>query len=298
MLTMNSDISIVICTYNKFKAFQKTIKAIQEFHWKNFELIIVNNNSTDETGKYCSSLADFFANSEVSLTYIFEPQMGLSKARNAALNGTLSKWLILLDDDCIPESQFLQAYRRLITKYPQCKLAGGPIRVRWSEEGKPSWLPSDFEWIYGAIENETSGDKTIRFLRKNETVNGGNFLVHRETLLSLKGFNENLGHVGEKEGGNEEHFIVQTLKKKFPDGLFWVPDAVVVHHFPLERLNLRYAEERSKTAGYDRAKSDLYQKRYIQIFLRVVWYIIKIPRTNSSICASYYRGYINFFIRK
>ena len=291
---MSRDICLIICTHNKISILRKTISLILEYRWLDFGLMVVDNASSDGTREYCQSL-DISSNFGINFEFVMEPRLGLSRARNTAAERADSKWLVYLDDDCFPCESFLGAYKELVKLVPDVVVAGGPILVRWPESGRPSWLPREFEWVYGKIEHENCNG--ICKLGRSYGVNGGNFLVQRMMLHQAGGFQEHLGHIGMNSGGNEEHFLIDRLRKSYPEKAFWVSDAVVIHHFPLDRLTLNYACQRSKAAGLDRAKADWLAKKYLLFFLRTTYYLFRCCLQRDGVRRFHYIGYLSIFSR-
>ena len=90
-------LSVVICTYNRSDILTICLQSIAEFYPKTFaiEVIVVNNNSIDDTS---TTLSDF-SNTYAWLSIIDESQQGLSHARNAGYQSAKHDWVLYLDDD-------------------------------------------------------------------------------------------------------------------------------------------------------------------------------------------------------
>jgi glycosyltransferase involved in cell wall biosynthesis len=100
-------ISAVICTYNRAERLRETLDGLgrmsvpPEVKW---ELIVVDNNSTDNTR---SVVEEFVQTSGLSVDYLFEPRQGKSHALNLAIKKSKGDIVAFLDDDVIPAEDWL-----------------------------------------------------------------------------------------------------------------------------------------------------------------------------------------------
>jgi len=99
------NISVIICTYNRSNSLADTLLCLtkQTYESENWELIVVDNNSNDNTKEIISELSKQLPN----LTYKFEPQQGLSYARNLGINSAKGEIIAFTDDDVLPEKDWL-----------------------------------------------------------------------------------------------------------------------------------------------------------------------------------------------
>ncbi len=90
---MNSNplVSVIIPTFNRLELLKRAILSVQEQTYKNIELIVVDDASTDSTSQYLND------NSITSFT--FNKNMGVSYARNFAANKSNGQYLAFLDSD-------------------------------------------------------------------------------------------------------------------------------------------------------------------------------------------------------
>mgnify|MGYP003292324368 CR=1 FL=1 len=78
-------LSVIVCTYNREKYLYNLLRSIAEndFPEKLYEIILVNNNSTDNTENECIRFQNDFPN--VDFRYVEEKNQGLSFARNKGI---------------------------------------------------------------------------------------------------------------------------------------------------------------------------------------------------------------------
>ncbi|WP_195929946.1 glycosyltransferase family 2 protein [Clostridium sp. 1001270J_160509_D11] len=105
-------ISVVIPVYNKEMYLDKTLKCILNQSYKNFEVIIVNDGSTDNTKKICDEYAK--KDSRISVYHI--ENGGVSNARNTGLKYATGEYIQFIDaDDCINKDVF-KTYIEILEK--------------------------------------------------------------------------------------------------------------------------------------------------------------------------------------
>ncbi len=84
-------VSVIIPTYNRLEKLKRAVDSILEQTYKDFELIIVDDGSTDKTKEY-------FENFD-AVKYIYQENKGVSSARNTGIKASEGEWLSFLDSD-------------------------------------------------------------------------------------------------------------------------------------------------------------------------------------------------------
>src|SRR5271168_746976 len=101
-------ISVLVCTYNRAQMLGRTIDSVvaqtlpESLGW---ELIIVDNNSSDQTRQV---IEDFRLRYPERIRYLFEPQQGISHARNAGIRESRGEILAFIDDDETADTGWLR----------------------------------------------------------------------------------------------------------------------------------------------------------------------------------------------
>lgn len=231
-------ISIVICTYNRANVARNAIDSVleQEFPADLYELLIVDNASTDNTRdmveKYCHSFPN--------VRYLLEANVGLSHARNRGWQESQGEYVGYLDDDCKATQEWLaRACEIAKTVHPDA--FGGPYYAFY-DVSKPEW----FKDAYGShVQGMVS-----RSLDDQEYLNGGNMFIRRDVLMELGGFQSDLGMQGKKIAYGEETYFFNQLRLKRKDVVLYYDPALFVHHLVrTEKLALRNAPKRFFLAG-------------------------------------------------
>ena len=89
------DITVVIPVYNVEKYLKKCVDSVLHQTYKNYEIILVDDGSTDSSGIICDELAKKNSNIKV----IHQENMGLGGARNAGIKNCDTEYIVFLDSD-------------------------------------------------------------------------------------------------------------------------------------------------------------------------------------------------------
>lgn len=124
-------ISVVIPLYNKEAHIAKTLDSVLNQTYQNFEIIVVDDGSTDNS----SLIAKSFADSRIRI--ISQPNGGVSAARNRGTSEAIGEYIAFLDADDLWLPSYLETQIKLLAKYPNCDVFATNYIFRDSE-GKTS----------------------------------------------------------------------------------------------------------------------------------------------------------------
>ncbi|MCU7212133.1 glycosyltransferase family 2 protein [Turicibacter sanguinis] len=106
-----SKISIIVPIYNVEKYLSKCVDSILNQSFKDFELILVNDGSTDESGKIC----DAYSLKDKRIKVIHQSNKGVGSARNVGINCAIGEYIAFIDpDDYIHENMYEILYKASI----------------------------------------------------------------------------------------------------------------------------------------------------------------------------------------
>jgi glucosyl-dolichyl phosphate glucuronosyltransferase len=263
-------LSVVICTYNRSDRLVLALEALtrQTLPQQSFEVLVVDNRSTDNTAAVCQQFQDKFSN----FHYLFEPVQGLSKARNTGWKETQGLYVAYLDDDAIPCKLWAESIMSSFEEvHPQPVSVGGPIYPLW-EIPKPEWITPIMETLFTILD----GGNTPRWFQENEYPWGANVVYRRDALENAGGFSEQLGRKGQNLLSGEEWLLNTALTAK-GEKFYYSPQASVQHWVPKERINPEWLVQRSYWQGFSVAlldniagKSSYYQR------LSSAWNLLKL----------------------
>ena len=193
-------ISVVVCTFNRSDLLYDALRSLAEQTTDNdrYEVIIIDNNSTDNT----EIVSKDFTDSQDNFRYIKEVNQGLSCARNRGYEEARGSYVAYMDDDAKADKDWLVHANAVIeSKAPH--IFGGP-HYPFFLNHKPEWFKDDFE---------TNSLGKSRFLKEGEFLNGTNIFFEKSTLLELGGFDPHLGMSGNQIGYGEESALVLKARK-------------------------------------------------------------------------------------
>lgn len=132
-------ISVVVCTYSRAESLGRMLDSLRqmrvppELEW---ELIVVDNNSTDNTR---AVVEEFAQTSSLDVHYVFEPKQGLSNARNTGIANARGEIIAFTDDDVRVSPEWLAEIVRTFKEF-DCMGVGGKSIPMWDGAEKPAWL--------------------------------------------------------------------------------------------------------------------------------------------------------------
>jgi glucosyl-dolichyl phosphate glucuronosyltransferase len=239
---MTPTVSAIICTRNRVADLSDAIESItrQEVEPGFLEIIVVDNASSDSTREYVSTLSS----RNTTITYLFEPVLGLSRARNAGVQTAKGQYLAFLDDDAVAEAGWL-------TQIPIAFQAGGPklgclagkVNAIWSAR-QPPWL---HDALLGYIGVVNYASEPI-WLERNQVAFGCNAAYAREALLQVGGFSQTLGRKGTSLLSNEE-ILLQRHLERLGYRTYYDPLMAVGHKVSSERLSKSWFRRRAYWQG-------------------------------------------------
>jgi glucosyl-dolichyl phosphate glucuronosyltransferase len=227
-------ITVGICTWNRARLLDLTLGRMISMRVPggvSWELLVVNNNSTDDTEKVLKSYKD-----RLPLRTLFEATPGKSYALNRAVDEARGDLIIWTDDDVLVDSDWLAAYATAVDRWPTASFFGGPIEPCFDGE-PPGWLRQVFPKVAVAFAALNLGKEPCELTHKGLPF-GANLAirteVQRRSLYDL--------HLGPRPNSSmrgEETAMLQAIVR---DGLSgrWVPDARVEHFIPRARQTKLY----------------------------------------------------------
>jgi len=229
-------ITVAICTWNRCESLRQTLQEMCSLEIPagvEWELIVVDNNSTDDTRQVVESFT-----ARLPVRYVFEPNQGLSYARNRAVSEAKGEYILWTDDDVLVSHNWLEAYMCAFQRYPDGAFFGGPVEA-WFEGQPPEWLVRTLHAVGSAYALRNLGrDERELGGRSDDFPYGANYALSMRWQKRYQ-YDVALGVKGNARVLGEETDLLQQIVRDAGKG-YWVPDAVVRHWIPKHRQTTGY----------------------------------------------------------
>src|SRR5438132_3797555 len=229
------DITAIVCTYNRSAMLGESLSRIltQRGEGLRYEVIVVDNNSTDDTREVIERIA---ASSRCAVRYLCECQQGVSHARNAGIAASRAPVLAFFDDDVLVADNWLSEIKRTLDAHSDIDYVGGKVLPRWAGE-PPAWLVAE-NWA--PIAAQDYGDAPfVLDASTNVGLISANLAIRRRALDEVGWFRPELQRVRDGIGSMEDHELIERLARAGKRGLY-APQIVVWADVPLARMSRGY----------------------------------------------------------
>lgn len=177
-------VSVIIPVWNDPDRLRICLEALerQTLDKDRFEVIVVDNGSTDHTPDVARGFA--------GVTVLCEPKVGSYAARNTGLKHARGALIAFTDADCIPEPEWLEAGLRMFSSNPDIGQIAGHVHL-FSSGNDISRACMNYQQVF-TLNQESD-------MRRTGSVSTANWMSPKQVFTTLGGFNESL-----KSGGDFE----------------------------------------------------------------------------------------------
>ena len=230
---------MVVCTYNHARLLPGVFDALrrQTVAESLFEIIVVDNNSTDDTRAVVAALG----RDRGGVRYQFEPAQGIAHARNCGWRHARGRYVAYLDDDCRPPKAWLATAVDIAERLTPMVI-GGPYHTVF-DGPRPRWAGDTFNSFVPLREPHFLGHDECAALV------GGNVFVRRDVFDAVGGFDPRLGHVGTTPAYGEETAMFAKIHARYPRSVYYDPRLYVDHVVRPDKLTLWYGVRSAFGAG-------------------------------------------------
>jgi glycosyltransferase involved in cell wall biosynthesis len=173
------DVSLIIATRNRCQQLVRCLDSVARIEFERpWELIVVDNGSTDATTEMVKQFAD---KASIPVRYVLEPEPGLGNAHNAGIKTARGGILAFTDDDCYPETDFL---KRIWCAFAEPSIGYIAGRITLHD-------PADYPMT--TIESTSPYTFRPRCLVPAGTFGGANMAFRRKVLVEISGFDPLFG---------------------------------------------------------------------------------------------------------
>jgi glycosyltransferase involved in cell wall biosynthesis len=278
---MSVRISAVVATRNRAGYLRKAIESLvdQDLGKEMYEIIIADNASQDDTRQVVTDFA-----STPNVRYLYEPVIGVSRARNTAWQQANGTYVAFLDDDAVACPTWLSGFIKAFEMFtPRPGMVGGRCEPIW-EAAQPDWLS---DRMLGYLSIVHWSDVPL-LLDADKWLSVCNMAIPRQVLQQAGGFREDLGRQGDRLRANPEIYLRRQIES-WGFRAAYHPGIAVGHHISEARLTKSWFRKRAYWQGL----SDVIMKnpdqrpsllvRMVQTVKKVGWLL---PRLALSLVAS------------
>lgn len=281
------DASVIVCTYNRVESLRDTLRALkaqQTDAGREWEVIVVDNNSKDDTRQVISE----FQREWPLLRYEFQGKQGLSYARNHGIGAAHGNILLFTDDDVLPEPNWMEVTLAGLEKY-RADACGGYIAPIW-EVPPPDWLTARF---YGFLAVRTDRTDDYDITSSSQAPFGANMAFRQEVFKKVGGFDTRRGRKGNVLASGEDGELFERILAAELKAVF-LGQSRVHHKVESFRLTKRYfrrwrfqtsrniAQSKAMTGERRLLNIPLYVfPQFLRAVARMLWGYVSQPRDEA-----------------
>ena len=234
-------LTVAICTYNRSRLLRQTLEGVarQSYPKGEYEVLVIDNNSTDDTAAVVAS----FAAVDPAPRYLLEPAQGLDHARNRGVREARGDIIVFADDDILVEADWLAQMSAPFGADTHVRIGavGGEV-IPVFPDGVPAWIAG---WHRPLGYRTDAGP-----IPAHQSPMGANLAIPKAVFAELGPFNTTLDRQGDKlfSGGDEE--MVRRIRAAGME-VWFAPKAKILHQMPQGRTTFRYARRHA----FDSARS-------------------------------------------
>ncbi len=227
--------TVAICTFNGGSTLGATLESLSrlqraaEVDW---ELLIIDNNCTDDTREVCDRFS-----TRLPIRILLETKQGHSNSRNCALDHAQGEFIAWTDDDVVVDPGWLSSYDLAVKRYPNATFWGGPIVPRFDHR-VPRWVAVNWDVCAGVFAERDLGKEPFEIRSTEHLPYGANF-VTRTSIQKKFRFDQRFGRAGSELRGFDEIDVLSRMVEEDHSGI-WIPEAKVQHVIPPARTTLNY----------------------------------------------------------
>lgn len=197
-------LSVILPTFNRADSLRRALTALlrQDADPRCYEVVVVDNNSTDSTPEVLASMA------EPRVRSLREARQGLAFARNAGLAAARGDVLAFTDDDVEVEPGWITGILAACAAHPEVDGVGGQVLPAW-DAPPPDWLTRQ-HWGPLALQDHGPVERTFDAECPLGLV-GANVAFRRRVFERIGEFSPAVQRVGDGIGSTEDHEMLGRL---------------------------------------------------------------------------------------
>ncbi len=271
--------SIIIPTRNRAKILAKVLLNLLRLDYPkyNFEVLIIDNDSTDNTFTIVKRFIE--KHKEINFKLLKERKIGPSFARNKGIQNAKNPVIVCLDDDVIVSKDLLTKYSRILANYPKTAIIGGKVVAISRNQRHLDYLMellAEDRWVFSET---TRIEEKSTFLSFPDDLISANLLINRN-IFKGRLFNEKFGkkYASNLVFSEDIELCLRALKDN--KQVIYDPSIISKHYIGKEKLNFNYIFSRFYRAGIEQSllEKELGVRLYIFDFKKFLKLMFKYIR--------------------
>jgi len=277
-MTQERGVSIVLPTYNRASELRRAVESalLQTAAPESYELIVVDNNSPDDTRGVVERLMAEYSR---EIRYVREAQQGVSYARNAGIAVATAPILAFFDDDVCVAPNWVETILQAFAESRALDCLGGRVLPEWVAP-PPSWL-TPAHWAPLALQD--FGDEPIVISSENARgLISANLACRRSVFERVGGFSPSFQRVKDGIGSLEDDEWMRRFWKAGGRAMY-LPDLVAYTAVPSDRLTRAYHRRWHSGHGrfYARLHAEEMERSSLGTFLGVPAHLYRALATGA-----------------
>tara|TARA_Y100000590_G_scaffold468581_1_gene651820 strand:- start:2657 stop:3469 length:813 start_codon:yes stop_codon:yes gene_type:complete len=182
--------SVIICCFNSENFIRETIDSVIDQSFKDWEIVLVNDGSTDKT----EAIVNDYVSKGVNINYFFQENKGFANARNKCVELAKGKWIVIIDHDDICLADRLKIHRNQILDNPNCGFFFGNT-VHFSLENKE--IKKHFDIFNMEDIDLDKGNVSKSLINSGCFVDSESVMFKKEIALDNVKFNESFSYIAD-----------------------------------------------------------------------------------------------------
>ena len=203
----NPQISVIIPVYNGQATLQQCLDSVLDQTYDNYELIVVDNNSSDNT----KQIIQDFAAKDQRIKYVFEKKQSRGTARNTGVKNSQGDIIAMTDSDCVVSKDWLEIISKPIREQAELIVQGNDSDIIGNY-----WTNMEQKFRQEFIARQIYENKYINYLDTK------NFCINKQVLKNLNLFNTNIKNLEDYE------LKIRIIKENYK--IFFLADLYVDHY--------------------------------------------------------------------
>ena len=113
----DTTLAVIVPVYNRARIVVRTLESIALQSYRHFHLVLVDNNSTDDTWSVLNEFKSKHESDDMPVTVVKECKRGAAAARNAGLAASESEWVMFFDSDDVMDYRLIDRYMTVVRQW-------------------------------------------------------------------------------------------------------------------------------------------------------------------------------------